>query len=149
MQAKMTNSNQNPTDLPALIQLICERANAEGLHMRGMGDYAREVKAQPGMTMTQAIIAHSADRLGPVADCLILQTDPEGEPRAVYVVGAETAESTRIGLTEAEYEQVLEVFKRTPIPLSIMSLTLGPDGSFGGTRLHTLDPSAAEDGDAK
>lgn len=145
----MSNTNQNPNDFPTLVQCISERAKAEDLHMTSLGAYAREVKPRKGKTMTQAIILNFAERLGRIADCLVLQTDPAGNPRAVYVVGAETADGTRLDLSDEEYQQVLDVFNGTPIPLTWMHITLGPDGSFGDTRLRTLNPPASEEAEAE
>ncbi|MFN3651653.1 MAG: hypothetical protein ACK47B_18915 [Armatimonadota bacterium] len=140
----MNNTNPKPIDLPKLVQRICERAKAEDLHMTPLAGYACEVKPRKTKTMTQAIILNFVERLGRIADCLVLQTDPAGNPRAVYVVGAETAEDTRLDLSDDEYQQVLDVFRGTPIPLSWMQITLGPDGSFGDTRLQTLNPAPEE-----
>lgn len=145
----MSNTNQNPTNLPALVQAISERAKAEDLHMTNLAAYAREVKPRKGKTMTQAIILNFAERLGEIANCLVLQTDPQGNPCAVYVVGAETADSTRLDLSDEEYQQVLDVFAGTPIPLTWMRLSIAEDGSFGEVALKTLNPPVADDQDAE
>lgn len=141
----MNNANVNPTDLPSLVQRICERAEAEQLHMTSLGEYARLLKARTAKTLTQAIILNFAERLGTLADCLVLQTDPAGNPRAVYVVAAETPENTCLILSDEEYQQVLNVFTGTPIPLSWMRLVLAGDGSFGSVALKTLNPSVADE----
>lgn len=145
----MSNTNQNPNDLPTLVQRITERANAEGLHMTALGAYARELKLRRGRTLTQAIIQNFADRLGAISDSLVLQTDPAGNPRVVYVVGAETPESTCLDLSDDEYQQVLTVFSGTPIPLTWMRLVLAGDGSFGDVTIKTLNPPMADEPDAE
>ena len=141
----MDEQNLNP--LAAIANRVAAKGTAEGLPMRNLGEHVRQLKARRGWTMTELFLITKAEQLGELADSLVLQTDDHGNPRMVFIVGANTPAGL-LAHSDEEFQQVRAAFSGSVFPVSFVEVTLTATEELGpNVRFEPLnfDPSAPAD----